>query len=336
MKTKRKSNFELLRIIAMLCIIVFHYAYKGGYDGELNPLTHNLMCSLGEFGVNLFMLITGFFMITQKRNWKKVILIVLQLVFYSILGYIVLFCCGQYNLLSLHGFILAGYKTFFGAPWYVVAYLLVYILSPYLNHMLNTMPKASVSEMIKIMLVVWCVIPTVVQFVGVDSESVFFYNRFIWFIIVYCIGGYIRNYPDSISKALKWDIRCFFYFCVFLMVGYVLLITKLKLGFTIDKGFWPPNTVLMLLATVSLFLMFRNAKEFSNKLINVCASGTLGIYLLHDGILGDFIREQTFFLIPKTGIVEVDILFSSIMVYIGCLLVDLIRGVIEKKLLAYF
>lgn len=85
---KRQSNIELLRILAILCIISFHYVYKSGYvlnDLSLKSLTINSCWFLGEFGVNLFILITGYFLINSKFSFKKLIKLILEVNFYYLL-----------------------------------------------------------------------------------------------------------------------------------------------------------------------------------------------------------------------------------------------------------
>ncbi len=68
-ETKRYSNIELLRIVSMLLIISFHYAYKGGFTDDI-PLINGYIIKMfwmfGELGVNCFMLITGYFMVEGR------------------------------------------------------------------------------------------------------------------------------------------------------------------------------------------------------------------------------------------------------------------------------
>ncbi len=65
-KNERQSNFEILRIFAMMIIILFHYVYNGGFNLETSRFCLN-KCVLrtlgfgGKLGVELFVLITGYF-----------------------------------------------------------------------------------------------------------------------------------------------------------------------------------------------------------------------------------------------------------------------------------
>lgn len=52
-ETKRYSNIELLRVVSMLLIISFHYAYKGGFTDDI-PLINGYIIKMfwmfGELG----------------------------------------------------------------------------------------------------------------------------------------------------------------------------------------------------------------------------------------------------------------------------------------------
>lgn len=61
----RKSNMELLRVFSILMIIIFHCAYKSGFNFSLGFSVNQFLIKsfwmLGELEVNLFMLISGYF-----------------------------------------------------------------------------------------------------------------------------------------------------------------------------------------------------------------------------------------------------------------------------------
>ncbi len=70
MKNVRESNLDLLKIISILLIIMFHYAFKSGYDFtnfNINAYVIKVMYYFGELGVNLFVLISGYFMCKKKE-----------------------------------------------------------------------------------------------------------------------------------------------------------------------------------------------------------------------------------------------------------------------------
>lgn len=90
---ERKSNIELLRIISMLLIIIFHCAYKSGFVFEeyfsMNKFLVKIFWMFGELGVNLFGLISGYHMIQGRFKHKKLILLTSEVFFYQIFTHVI-------------------------------------------------------------------------------------------------------------------------------------------------------------------------------------------------------------------------------------------------------
>lgn len=87
LKTQRNSNIELLRIIAMLMIVAHHYVTDSlpSYylsDGP-NKWLSELLYSYGKTGVNIFVLITGYYMVNMSFSIKRPLKIIGQVWFYS-------------------------------------------------------------------------------------------------------------------------------------------------------------------------------------------------------------------------------------------------------------
>ena len=175
----RQSNFEILRLLAMFFIVVFHYAYKGGWSfekGTLSLFCLNFFLILGELGVNLFMLITGYFMADRlsKNRTSHILLIIFQSVFYTLLLSLILYFNNQYSFNSVSSFAKILFPEIFNTYWYVTAYILIYLLSPYINKLLNSMDKKEFQKFLLLVLTIWCVIPTVFQLKFVTSETILF------------------------------------------------------------------------------------------------------------------------------------------------------------------
>lgn len=83
---KRNSNIELLRILSMIMIILGHCNIYGNYDiANMNHFFNKFVIGntyLGNLGVIIFVITTGYFMIQKEIRTKKVILFELQVLFY--------------------------------------------------------------------------------------------------------------------------------------------------------------------------------------------------------------------------------------------------------------
>ena len=118
---KRESNIELLRILSMFMIIAHHFSVHGNFILEKIPLLNKiwlqLLSSGGKIGVNIFIIISGFFLINSKKvNMNKIIKLLAQLLFYSILIFIIFGSFGivSFNIKSLVKHIL-GYPIWWFA-----------------------------------------------------------------------------------------------------------------------------------------------------------------------------------------------------------------------------
>lgn len=69
----RNSSIELLRIISMILIVFHHFAFHGGFKWQTNSVTishfwYNFIYGGGKIGVNIFVLISGYFLIDRKTS----------------------------------------------------------------------------------------------------------------------------------------------------------------------------------------------------------------------------------------------------------------------------
>lgn len=90
----RQSNFELLRLVAIFLIIFGHCLLRTGNAGIHEPYVQNLNGIIGSvlyaacvIGVNLFILISGYFGI--RKVVKSVVKILIDTIVYGSLAFLV-------------------------------------------------------------------------------------------------------------------------------------------------------------------------------------------------------------------------------------------------------
>lgn len=109
MAKKRNPSFEILRVVAMFLIVVWHFLMHGvgqkpdGITSDL-PSLFNL-CSMEMIGclakvsTNCYILITGYFIIHQTSpKWEKIPKTWAPIVFYSVLLFFVFLLCSNLRL----------------------------------------------------------------------------------------------------------------------------------------------------------------------------------------------------------------------------------------------
>lgn len=289
-KKERNSSFEILRIIAIVFIIAHHFSVHGAFDfSELgnsalvlvNRTWIDFIAQLGKAGVNLFILISAYFLIDNNRfKTKKILYIITEMLFFSLaIGLTFFFVDKRDFSPSLIGsiFFPFGNKTW----WFMTTYILLYIFSPLLNLGIKAMNRKMHLVLIIILIVIWSLLPT---FLYLDYG----YSNFGWFLTLYLIASYCRIYDISIK------VKPFIGILISTGVFIIWFLIKCAIALSFDNnnsittgiiGWFNLiniNNSIQVVTTLILFLSFKNIKMKKNKVINIVSSTTLAIYLLHD------------------------------------------------------
>lgn len=284
-REKRNSGIEALRIIAMLMIIAYHYVVHGKAIETGGGTKIFLECASlwGKAGVNLFCLIMGYFGIQSKFNVKKVFQMEAQVVFYSLFGLFaaLLFKCRM----SFGKVVMTFFPTVFNQYWFITAYIMVYIISPFINRLLLKLDGIHFRRLISIFIAFWCAVP----FFTLQENSGLFWNQFIWFVVMYVIGAYLRLNKRVFPKRI--------YLLVLLICNVILVASVigtnwlstyiLKLAEYTIYARWS-NSPLIICVCISMMRLVECRQIGHIKWINYLATGTLGIYLFHENV---FIRD---------------------------------------------
>ena len=337
-RKERKSNFELLRIFAMVLIIAYHYVYHSKYIyGLIND--HDFFIRsfwlFGQVGVNLFMLISGYFLVCSKFSWKKVIKLILEVTFYYILGIIIynsLFPQFKISFNSIRKFFINGFPIINGVYWFAPAYIIIYIFSPYINKMINALSQKEYKNLLITSLVLWSILPTIFGFFYGTTSSLLFYSSLVGVFIMYLIGGYIRIYD---LKFMNKKSIAFSFYLIFFLIELLAILIMWKLNFrnVYPLYFFDGNSILQVLISVSIFMFFKNINMKNNATINYIASTTFGIYLFHDGIqinVWRYLFEPSRKLSLPLKYAIPQILFFILIIFELGMCVDFIRQLLEK------
>lgn len=340
----RKSNFELLRIVAMILIIFHHFYVHGIFDlsTDSNVIKMMVVSFLGSFGKCaslIFILITGYFMIEKKSNPKRIIRLIFQFLIYNIIILVILLLTGQ-NL---------GIKdclklllSIFWENWFVITYIQLLILSPFINKMLKSISKKETIKLILISTSCFFLIPTFVP--GSD----WIISNLGIFVITYIIGAYIKMYEWQPRKKHMWLITII---SLFSIIAFDIL--NIKSGYKLMEvgfDFTYTNSIFMLVLAIAIFILFKPLK-IQSKIINKISKSTLGIYLLHDnfymrdlvwnGIFSNnmIINSNAFLIMYFSKIACVFILFliaDKVLMIIFGKLISLLSDIVVEKGTALF
>ncbi|MBQ9211766.1 MAG: acyltransferase [Clostridia bacterium] len=279
----RESNFELLRILAMILIVAGHFGSHSGYEFPQGQLSGNrLWVELFEIGgnisVNVFVLLSGYFRMESKgRKTEKLIQLWLQLIFYSMAIYFAFVAMGRAPL-SFGEIIRRVLPVSFMQWWFASTYFVLALLSPYLNRLLRSLSRRQYQGLLALVLLCWSVMPTL-------TGQAFEGNHLLWFMSLYALGGYLRRYGlQTRLSAGKWIALSGG--CVALTYLSVLVLTGLGARSDyLEKNrfyFYEIQRVPLLMISVLLFVGFSRLRVKPSPVINTIASAMFGVYLIHD------------------------------------------------------
>lgn len=337
-KLERKSNFELLRIITMVMIVTMHILDHSGIFisknfNNFNFIIASIVNTLSIVAVNCYILISGYFGCKQNFKKEKIIKLYLHVVFISISISVIFWIL---NLQSIN--MVSIIKTFMPILgqnwWFISVYFVLYLLTPYINKMIENISKIELERLIFIGILVFVIWPSIsigeiINPINVDS-GYGLYN----FVLLYIIGSYIRLYRDEI-KINKYIYIIVYLVSMFTLATINLILTNITKVYIAKLSY---DFILTYIGAISLFLFFKEINVKSHK-INLFSSLTLGIYLIHEHMfiremMQNFIKEQKFyegklFIIYIILIIVFIYCISSVLEYIRIKIFDYIY--IKKK-----
>ena len=340
---KRQSNFELLRILSIFMIAIFHCALYSGFTFtqglDANGLLIKTFWMFGEAGVNLFILISGYFLITSRFRWKKLVLLAAEVWFYCWTTASAAFLLTGKAFAGKRDLFMNLFPVVGQRYWFATAYVVLYLLSPFLNIFLRAMDQKTYRRFLGLVLLLYSVIPTFTGLATNSTEDFLFFNRLIWMMILYSVAAYIRLYPEPWMSNAKWG-------GVLSAASFMILVLSIvvidrfstffaRLGTEEPAYLWRPNTIPMFTFSAGMFLLFSCLKTRTHIWINRLASTTFAVYLLHEGNLSKWLWGTLFHCRDYQGSpwLGVRILLSALAVVVLGMIIDLFRQLLEKHTL---
>lgn len=322
---------ELLRIVAMLLVLVYHTNFLSFGEPTISEaksfplivILRDLLNACSVICVNLFVFISGWYGIKPKiKRFSEFLFQVFFIIAVTLVAY---------SIFSDHHFDRHDLQSIFlmtDEMWFVKAYIILYLFAPALNAFVE---KASQKELL-ITLIIFFVFQTIYGWGIVVVKWINDGYSPICFFGLYLLASYIRKYKNRFtSMPAKYDLLTF--------IGLTVINTTIAY-FTIYKGFkaymWLNSYVspLVILETIYLALFFSKL-SFRNNFVNWVASSCFAVYLVHcsRNVLGsycDFIKtlhEQS-----NTATFLLYLTIFIVAVYMVSISLDKLRVLIWRQL----
>lgn len=299
-----------------------HFSCHGVFGSTnhlINEILKNIFICGGKLGVNVFVLITGYFLINGKFKIKKTVKIWFDVFFYTIVIYLISTVL-RINNFNLKNLLLCFIPFSHSEYWFFSCYLILYILSPFLNKLIKSLSQNEFVFLIAFLFLCQTILPSI--------SGVELLNNTSWFILLYFIGSYIKLYPNRYFNNKKLNAISF---CLLTIIVLTSNCFGLKL--------WSMKSAVNLIWSLTMFLTFKNISiTKGDKIITIIASSTFGIYLIHDS---NFLRStiwNTWFNVGYHYQMPTFIIFSIvsiITIFAVCFAIDYLKRLSVDKLFYY-
>ena len=347
-KAKRQANYELLRIIAMLMVVTLHYLnHTGmllapGIEAGAGRVAGMLVESFCIVAVNVYVLISGYFLVEAGFSVKRIAVLVCQILFYAMLIPLIMMGTGIFGggkaegIYRLIQYVLPLQTEHY---WFATSYVLLYLFTPLLNTAVKSMSKRQLQITLGGLLLLFCGIKSVVPVSFVTDR---FGYDFGWFLCVYLVAAYIRLYGLKFFRTAKraWEIYAGCALLIFAIGcgAYIVNRATGALGYYMSVPYHY-NYVLCLIGAIALFCAFSYIKIPEGKvseLVRRLSPFTFGVYLFHEHI--DIRNEWTGWIENFTGPVlgnsilsmMIHWIISVVFIYMAGTFIDMIRLYIFK------
>jgi len=154
----------------------------------------------GKISVNVYILISGYFLIYSKKvKIKKFLKLELQMITYSLIEYLIgiyVFKLEKFQLNTLQQNLLPLSNNVW---WFASNYVKLYLLFPLINIGIRGLNRMNYRKYLILTSLFFCIIPTIFH----DTHN----NYLLWFGFLYFVAGYLRKYSIAENtKSIIWFI----------------------------------------------------------------------------------------------------------------------------------
>ena len=339
MAKKRNPSFEILRILAMFLIVVWHFLIHGiglkpvgTTDSAIslfNCCSIEFIGCLAKVSTNCYILISGYFMITTSFKWRKITKVWIPIFFYSVLISTILLLIGNKHIHGWNSLWESALPIYFDRYWFATRYIALVALAPFFAFIAKNITKKEYLMMLAVLLII-----NLDFLLGQHFSA---NNSLLWFIFVFFMGGYIRLHSNFNGRNHYGKLY-------FAAAGTIAAITLIA-NFCHYDLFNSPiilhyhnNNGVAFISALFLFLWAAKLKvkdtKFTDFLMKV-APLTYGVYLIHDNI---YIRTNLWkdLLSPKSHIGDWTftpyLIAVAVSIFVACLAIDWLRDRLFKVL----
>ena len=299
---ERQPHYDLLRILAILCVIYNHTNERGYYLYAFpgSRILHDFyiaFAALMAVAVPIFFMISGALLLPKQESIgelyrKRVLRILSVILLFSVLQYGVKLWKGtaplSVNYLLVH---ILG-DSMIPSYWYLYTYLAYLLILPFLRKLVNVMEKRDYHYLFVLLLVVEGLLPVGLYLLGIPSVNSFFVLPMLNRIMVYPLLGYYMEYVMEPERYCTETTKVVLVSMIIVLLIFVFMTNLRGLPYdkftTYDKGLYTCSlTAVLDFGVYYLAKRFCQKRDMSKcrKVLMSLGDATLGIYLIEQPIM---------------------------------------------------
>lgn len=330
---KRESGIELLRIVAAVSIVYNHFLNEAQNDiYNTKDIVYWFIRIPGISGVDIFMVIMGFFLCTTNfRTLGKTLNLIFQMIFYSVCLYLIFVILGlsDFSVIKLvHKFVVCS--------WFVTLYTVIYFISPYLNIVLNRLSFREWKWFLFFNLLffsIWPMVLGILEHYGYYLDGWSTVGRggnqggfnIVTYILMYCIGAFIRLQQIENKVKIK---------SLIIILTIIWILSMIIKMIPIHSSPWHiigyyDNIFVISFAAIA-FILFKKM-SFRSRFINSLAKSAFAIYLVHPAFFR-FINTSEILMMPLMYSLLYIIAFVTGISFVAYILFQIFNFIFKKEL----
>ena len=285
MKTdKRNSAFEIMRLLAMFMVIIGHCVLVTAQDTEpyLGTLD-NMGWGIKAFtvcAVNLFFLLSGFFLNSYEFKISRVADIWIKTIFYSGIIYIIItFFTSSFSFKECIQYFMPVLNKKY---WYMQTYVATALVAPFIGQTLEKLNNGRLTFLVTVLLLFFSFHETFIKVENTLDRTQGY--GFIWACVMLVVGYWLRRNKGTINKLSVW-----IYFVSYILISIAIFVSNylivkydIAAGVTSRGNFYAYNSLTVFLQSISLFCFFvkLSMNDAVIPSINYLARNSLAGYLI--------------------------------------------------------
>lgn len=331
------KNLNLIKTIGIFFVVIIHFG-PIAYNYENNILTFNFYLvyrSLLSIGVPLLLLVSGYLLTSKNYSISKILkriihIFLLIVIFKFIYALTITFKIPSFDefIYSLTTTSAKGYRV--NSLWYLYALIAIFFLLPILNIVAK---NKKVYTYLTVLVISYPFLFKKIEllFNGVNEynmqlfQTLFpFQTQYLFAIALFIVGGWFKLNEEKFKIRINVIFLAVIILLLLIIQSFIAIFIANASGNLFDPMYDGYSTFTCFINSCLIFYILRyQANSIDNKLINIIADNTLGIYLIHWPIA--YYLKNSFMKNPLINIYIDNIFLSIVILFLSLLISFLLR-----------